>query len=676
MNAPNQKEDQKEILAEVDDLAVNTIRFLSVDAVEKAKSGHPGMPMGAAEYAWILWSRYLKFSVDHPNWPNRDRFVLSAGHGSMLLYSLLHLSGYELSLDEIKHFRQLGSQTPGHPEYGHTQGVEATTGPLGQGFANAVGMAIGAKMMAARFNNDGSLIDHKVWAIVSDGDLMEGVTSEAASIAGHLGLDNLIFIYDDNKISIDGNTDNTFTENVAKRFEAYGWNTQKINGHNRDEIIAAYDSAMLSNGKPVLILAQTQIGFGAPNKQNTSKAHGEPLGAEEALGAKKALGWPQDQLFYVPPKVQAFFKNRNVFLTKEYHTWKNQFDAWKAKHPELAKLWDQYWNKDGSQDLYHSLSKDLPKMPGATRNISAMIQQRVSYSYPSLVAGSADLAGSTKAVMTDSSYVSKTDFRGRNIHFGVREHAMGAITNGMALYGSFIPVSSTFLVFSDYMRPAIRVAALSKIQSIYVFTHDSIFLGEDGPTHQPIEHIPSLRLIPNLHVVRPATSLECLAAWSIALNRKSGPTALILTRQNLPDIQPDASLTADAPKHGGYVFQDSKDEPQLILIATGSELQLAVEAKRMLDGDGILTRVVSMPCLETFLEQTPKYQESVLPLKPVPIVAIEAAQCDLWFKLGRSSMLTLGINRFGASAPMDALSKYFGFTSDQVYKNIKSWYKP
>lgn len=591
----------------------------------------------------------------------------------MLLYSLLHIAGFDLPMSELKRFRQMGSKTPGHPEYGHTVGVEATTGPLGQGFANAVGMAISSKMMAARFNsNETTLIDHKVWAIVSDGDLMEGVTSEAASVAGHLGLDNLIFIYDDNHISIDGDTKNTFTEDVKKRFEAYGWHVEKIDGHDPEQIIVSIERALAIKGQPSLIMARTHIGFGSPAKQDTAKSHGEPLGREEVLATKKALQWPTDEEFHVPEAVYEFFKHRNADLAKRYEAWENTYREWRGKHPELAHLWDQYWEKSGP-DLYRTLSRDLPEMPEATRNISAKIQGKVAVSFSSLVAGSADLAGSTKAIIPGAAFIEKTSFEGRNIHFGVREHAMGALANGMALYGSFVPVTSTFLVFSDYMRPAIRVAALSGLQNIFVFTHDSIFLGEDGPTHQPIEHLGSLRLIPNLHVIRPATSLECLAAWQMAMDRKHGPTAIILTRQKLPKLESDHSL-GDGPLHGGYIFKEaSKRVPDLLLVATGSELPLAIEAGTLLERDGIATRVVSMPCLERFYQQAETYQRSVVLQPEVPTVVIEAANCDPWYKLQKHKILTLGMDRFGASAPDVELAKQFGFTPDAVYQKILGW---
>ena len=590
----------------------------------------------------------------------------------MLLYSLLHLAGYGLTIEELRDFRQWGSRTPGHPEYGHTPGVDATTGPLGQGFVNAVGMAMAAKMTAARFNTpDFSPIDHRVYAIVSDGDLMEGVTSEAASIAGHLALDNLVFLYDDNRISIDGKTDHTFTEDVARRFEAYGWLAEKIDGHDPAQIHAAIERAKVSD-RPSLILARTKIGYGAPTKEGTAKSHGEPLGKDEALKTKQALGWPTDREFFVPAEVTAHFEARRAELAREREAWDAGFAKWREKHPDLAGAWDEAWSGDPISIDAAKLGT-LPSMPDATRSVSAKLQQTVGALVPSMVAGSADLAGSTKAIFSDAAFVSAGSFAGRNVHFGVREHAMGAIANGMALYGSLVPITSTFLVFSDYMRPAIRVAALSELRSIYAFTHDSIFLGEDGPTHQPIEHVPSLRLIPNLHVVRPATAAECLAAWQIALARAKGPTALILTRQKLADVQPDAGVTQETILQGGYVFQDSKDKADLVLVATGSELGLAVEAKIALEKLGRSVRVVSMPCVEAFDAQPEAYRASVLLDRQVPTVVIEAAQGDLWHKLPKDRLAVIGIDRFGASAPDKDLAKHFGFTADAVVAKILSF---
>ena len=656
-------------------LAINTIKMLAVDAVEKANCGHPGMPMGAADYAFILWNQYLRYNHQDPNWPNRDRFVLSSGHGSMLLYALLHLAGFDMSLGDLKQFRQWESKTPGHPELGCAPGVEATTGPLGQGVGNAVGMAISAAMMAQRFNReDFQPIDHYVYAIVSDGDLMEGISSEAASLAGHLGLSKLIFIYDDNHISIDGETEFTFTEDVAKRFEAFGWFTQRIDGHNHSEIMQALEHARKQKQKPSLILARTHIAKDAPNKHDTSEAHGAPLGAEEVAATKKALGWPLEPSFYVPDEVRKLFSSRTLELQKEYQKWQQEFYEWRQKHPELADLWDVYWMKKVPQNLFQTLCESLPQMPSATRVISSELQQKVAKLAPSLVGGSADLNASTKTFIQGSGLVTSRDFGGRNFHFGIREHGMASIMNGIALYGSFVPFGSTFLIFSDYMRPSIRVAALSKLQGIYIFTHDSVFLGEDGPTHQPIEHLGSLRLIPNLAVVRPADSLECAAAWHIALSRKQGPTAICLTRQKIPALERDPEFRPENVLRGGYIVcEASVAIPDLILISTGSELHLAIAAKKNFDQNGIKTRVVSMPCVEIFAEQDEEYRKSIL-TPHIPMAVIEAAQCDLWHRWIGSNGLTIGIDRFGASAPDKVIAEKFGFTLPQITQQIEDWF--
>lgn len=656
--------------------AISTIKTLAMDAVQKANSGHPGMPMGAADYSFILWNQCLRYSAAHPDWPNRDRFVLSAGHGCMLLYSLLHLAGFDLTLDEIQNFRQWKSKTPGHPEVGLTPGVEATTGPLGQGVGNGVGMALAAKMMEARFNReDFSPIDHYVYAIVSDGDLMEGVASEAASLAGHLKLSNLIYIYDDNHISIDGQTEITFSEDVAKRFEAYGWFTQKIDGHAHEQIIQALDQARAQNQKPSLILARTHIAKDAHSKQDTAASHGAPLGEEEVQKTKENLGWPKDQSFLVPNDVRELFQKRTLALEKEYQKWREGFSLWREKHPDLAKLWDAHWNREIPSNLYEELCQSLPSMPNATRSISSEIEQKVAEKIPGLVGGSADLASSTKTNIKNSSCVTAKDFSGRNFCFGIREHGMGATLNGLALYGGWIPLGSTFLQFSDYMRPSIRLAALSDLQVIYIFTHDSIFLGEDGPTHQPIEHLGALRLIPNLTVVRPADALECAAAWQIALSRKKGPTAFSLSRQKLPYIERDQNISPNDILKGGYIACGSEiAKPQAILIATGSELYLAAETHKALQSKGISTRVVSMPCLEVFVEQDQTYQQEVLSTE-VPTAVIEAAQTDLWHKWIGKNGLAIGIHQFGASAPAQALAENFGFTTTQITQRIQAWLK-
>ncbi len=657
-------------------LAVNTIKMLAVDGVERAHSGHPGMPMGAADYAFVLWHQYLRYSPSEPSWPNRDRFVLSAGHGSMLLYALLHLAGFELSKHDLESFRQWGSRTPGHPEVGCAPGVEATTGPLGQGVGTAVGMALAERMAAARFNQpDFSPIAHRTWAIVSDGDLMEGIASEAASWAGHLKLDNLTLIYDDNRISIDGPTEITFTEDVAKRFRAYGWATRSVDGHDRKEIVDALDWAKAQTGQPTLILARTHIGHGSPNQHDSPSVHGSPLGKEETEATKKALSWPTDEDFHVPEEVRALFSQRTSELEEERKAWETNLEAWKKAHPELAQLWKDFKTRELPQDLYAEITSSLSEKPNATRSISAEIQQEVARRIPMLVGGSADLAASTKTTIKKSAHITPEDFTGRNFHFGIREHGMGAILNGMALYGGWIPFGSTFLVFSDYLRPSIRVAALSHLPVLYIFTHDSFFLGEDGPTHQPIEQIPSLRLIPNLALFRPADALECAAAWQMALDRQTGPSALILSRQKIDPVKREPSFAKENILRGGYVISEAKTSPpDLVMIATGSELPLAVEAKSKLEAKGISTRVVSMPCLEIFAAQDEAYRHQVLPPQS-RAVAIEAAQGDLWHKWVGRNGLVIGIDHFGASAPDSVLAEKFGFTPERVTERILAWFR-
>ena len=568
--------------AQIDQLAVNTIKTLAMDAVEKAQSGHPGMPLGYADVGYVFWTEFLNITPQNPTWENRDRFVLSAGHGSMWQYALLHLSGFDVSLDDIKNFRQLNSKTPGHPEFGHTVGVEATTGPLGQGTGNVVGMALASKMMAAMFNTaEHKVIDHNVFAVVSDGDLMEGISSESSSLAGHLQLSNLIYIYDDNQISIDGSTTLAFTENVGKRYEAYGWFVQTVDGHNHQEIRKALSAAIAETTKPSLIITKTKIAHGSPNKQGKSSSHGAPLGSDEITKTKQNIQWSADDSFHVPTEVVEHFKIKLSRVEEKRKKWEHTYQAWRQANPVLAKTWDQMWSREVPQDLYDQLQKNLPSMPNATRVISNTLQQLVAKMVPSLAGGSADLASSCKTLIKDGGEISALNFKGRNIHFGIREHAMAAVVNGMALYGSWIPYSSTFLVFSDYMRPSIRLAALSKIQCLFIFTHDSIHVGEDGPTHQPVEHIPSLRLIPNLQVIRPCDSLETAAAWTLALTKKTGPSAMMMSRQNLDAVARDASFDPKVILQGGYILQEGKNsELDLIIISTGSEIGLAVDVKK------------------------------------------------------------------------------------------------
>ncbi|MBL7074079.1 transketolase [candidate division KSB1 bacterium] len=656
-------------------LAVNTIRMLAVDGVQKANSGHPGMPMGMADCAFVLWNRFLKFNPKDPIWPNRDRFVLSAGHGSMLLYALLYLSGYDVLIEDLKSFRQWGSRTPGHPEYNCLPGVETTTGPLGQGFANGVGMAIGAKMMAERFNTNGfSLLDHRIYGIVSDGDLMEGVASEAASMAGHLGLGNIIYIYDDNHITIEGDTNLSFSEDVGRRFEAYGWHTNQIDGHNHDDVASAIEKGIEVNDRPSLIIAKTHIAYGSPNMQDSEESHGAPLGVEEVLETKRNLGWPTRPNFYVPDEVRELFYCRVEELKKEYNRWQDNFRSWQKRNPKLAEQWGEMFAKRVPNSIDEELIRSIPTKPNATRVISGKILQKAAELVPSLCGGSADLAPSTKTLIEDSPSIGQGRFGGRNFHFGVREHAMGAVLNGLALYGSWIPYGSTFLVFSDYMRPSIRLAAMMGVQVIYVFTHDSIFVGEDGPTHQPVEQLAALRAIPNLTVIRPADGLEVAIAWTYALKNRSGPSALILTRQNVPTLPRPANFDPFLIQKGGYVLSEEKKEgPYIVLVATGSEVHLALESQKILEGEGCSVRVVSMPSLEIFRGQSKSYRESVIPRRNCRLAVIEAGVPHGWDGITESPILIVSLDRFGASAPLGMLVEKFGFTGEAVSEKIKAW---
>jgi transketolase len=658
--------------------AIHTLRFLAADAVENAKSGHPGMPMGMADAAFVLWTRFLRYQPHDPSWPNRDRFVLSAGHGSMLLYGMLHLAGYDVSLEDLKHFRQLGSRTPGHPEHGLLPGVETTTGPLGQGFGNGVGMALASKMMAARYNGaDWAPVSWRVFGIVSDGDLMEGVASEAASLAGHLGVGNLVYLYDDNHISIEGDTALAFTEDVGKRFEAYGWHVQHADAYDRSALEQALDRAIAEDARPSLIVTRSHIAYGAPKKQDTREAHGEPLGAEELAAAKRALGWPESPPFLVPAEVRGLFAERAAQLKPEYEAWQAGIKAWRARHPEAAQQWDQALAGHVPADLFERLIDAAPKSAGATRAHGGAVLQTAAGLIPWLVGGSADLEPSTKTRIKDSPSVERGRYEGRNFHFGVREHGMASVLNGMALAGGFIPYGASFLVFTDYARPSIRLSALMKIRVIWVFTHDSVFLGEDGPTHQPIEHLTALRAIPNLLVMRPADGLETAAAWAMALERRDGPTLLALTRQNLPALERAASFRPEHLRRGGYVLREPAipgNDP-VTLMATGSEVALAVETATRLETASIPARVVSMPAPQLFLEQDPSWRNAVLP-PGGRRVSIEAGATLYWWRLVGERGLPIGIDRFGESAPYQALQSHFGFTSEKLSQRILAWAEP
>ncbi len=672
-SAAPQKNPAASAPAGLDTLSINTIRTLAMDAVEKAKSGHPGMPMGAAAMAYVLWTHFLRHNPANPDWPDRDRFVLSAGHGSMLLYALLHLTGYDLPLEEIINFRQWGSRTAGHPERGLVPGVESTTGPLGQGFGNGVGMAMAERYLAATFNRPGfSIVDHFTYAIVSDGDLMEGVASEAASIAGHLKLHKLIYLYDDNRITIDGATDLSYSEDVGKRFEAYGWHVQQADGNDLKAVHQALSLARAELSKPSIILARTHIGFGSPHKQDTSGAHGAPLGAEEIRLTKQALGWPSDQPFFIPEEALGHFRQAVPRGQAQETAWRERFTSYGEAHPDLARQWEDWMGGVLPADLDAALPSFTPADgPMATRAASGKTINAIAAGLPNLIGGSADLAGSTKTMIQGAADF-QADSPGRNLHFGVREHAMGTICNGLALHGGIRPYAGTFLVFSDYMRPSIRLAALTRLPVIYVFTHESIGVGEDGPTHQPIEHLASLRAIPGLAVIRPADATETAAAWRTALERK-GPVALALTRQGLPVLDREKLAPAGLLSRGAYVLADAAAAPlALILLASGSEVSLALGAREQLESEGIGTRVVSVPCWEFFFEQTAAYHDEVLPPGVAARLAIEMGSPLGWREFVGDKGDILGINRFGASAPAKVLMEKFGFTVDNVVARARA----
>jgi len=658
----------------LDQLCVDTIRTLSIDGVQKANAGHPGMPMGAAPMAYVLWTRFLKHHPANPHWHNRDRFVLSAGHGSMLLYSLLHLTGYDLSLDDLKHFRQFGSKTPGHPEYHLTAGVETTTGPLGQGFANGVGMAIGERYFAARYNRPNfEVIDYNIYGIVSDGDLMEGVASEAASLAGHLKLGNIIYLYDDNHISIDGTTECAFTEDRMKRFEAYGWHVQSVaDGNNIQAIDAAIRAAQAVTDRPSIIAVRTHIGYGSPNKHDTGGVHGTPLGEEELKLTKKAYGWDPEKKFFIPAEALNHFREAVEKGRAAEDEWQKLFSRYQKVHPDIAMELEELWQGK----LGNEWKKALPKFgtdPAAvaTREASGKVLNAIAPYLPGLLGGSADLRPSNNTFLKNYPEFQPGSYDGKNFHFGVREHAMGSVLNGMALTDGLIPYGGTFLIFSEYMRPPIRLAALMGIRPIYVFTHDSIGLGEDGPTHQPVEQLASLRTIPNITVLRPADANETSEAWKYAIEHHSGPVAMALTRQKVPTIDRTTYASAENFWRGAYTLAESSAKPQIILIGTGSEVQFAIGAYERLSEKGFAVRVVSMPSWELFERQTKEYRESVLTPSIKKRIAIEAGVPLGWNKYVGDEGVIIGITKFGASAPYEVLYKEYGFTVENVVKKAE-----
>jgi transketolase len=660
--------------AALDELCVNTIRTLSMDAVQKANSGHPGTPMALAPLAYVLYTRVMRHSPEHPDWPDRDRFVLSAGHASMLLYSVLHLTGYGISLEDLENFRQLGSPAAGHPEFGHAPGIETTTGPLGQGISTAVGLALAERMLAARFNRDGhDVVDHYTYTIASDGDLQEGVASEASSLAGHLGLGRLIAFWDDNHISIEGETELSFTEDVGKRYEAYGWHVQNLGEDLAlDRIEAAVEAAQAVTDKPSMIVVRTHIAPGSPNKQDTAGAHGSPLGDEEIKLTKQAYGWPSEEPFFVPDEAREHFGQAVERGRELVAEWQQRFDAYKGAHPDLAAEFERIM----AGRLPEGWDADVPrKGPDAgmiaTRKASSEVIQWIAGKVPELVGGSADLAPSTLTLIEDSGSVEPGDYSGRNLHFGIREHGMGAIVNGLTLHG-LRGYGATFLIFSDYMKGAVRLAALMRIPSIFVYTHDSIGLGEDGPTHQPIEQLASLRATPNLNVVRPAGFNETALAWRFALAQRETPTVFALSRQGLPVWDP-ADVPDDAIDRGAYVLRDAQGgDPQVVLMATGSEVHIAHEAQKLLEADGVRVRLVSMPCIDRFAEQDAAYRDSVLPPAVRARVAVEAASPMGWHRWVGDAGAIVAMEGFGASAPAKQLYEHFGITAERVAEQARA----
>ncbi|MBN1931817.1 MAG: transketolase [Desulfobacterales bacterium] len=654
---------------DLDNLCVNTIRTLTMDAVQKANSGHPGAPMGLAPAAYALWTRILKHNPANPIWHDRDRFVLSCGHASMLLYSLLYLSGYELSLDDIKNFRQWGSKTPGHPEFGCTPGVETTTGPLGQGFANAVGMALAERHLATHFNRPGcKIVEHFTYVLCGDGDMMEGIASEAASFAGHVGLSRLICIYDDNHVSIEGNTDITFTEDVALRFKAYNWHVQEIDdGNDLDAILSAIEAAKAEIEKPSFIKLRTHIAFGSPNKQDSSSSHGAPLGKEEVRLTKRNLGWPEDADFLVPESVLKIFRQSAVKGAAAETRWRKKFEAYRSQYPDLAEKWTHAVNNSLKEGWDSQLPDFLPTEGSiATRAASGKLLNAIAEKIPALVGGSADLAPSNNTLLKFSYDFQKNMYDGRNIRFGVREHAMGGILSGMALHKGLRPYGGTFLVFADYMRPSIRLAALMKLPVIYIFTHDSIAVGEDGPTHQPVEHLACLRAIPNLTVIRPADATETAMAWRLCMQMVDRPVAMILSRQNLPIIDRTRYAAAEGLSKGAYILSDSPSKPDIILMASGSEVHLVLAAQEILAQKRMFARVVSMPSWELFEQNSQEYKDNILPPGITARIAVETGIALGWERYVGNKGDIIAMCNFGASAPGETVMEKFGFTADNV----------
>lgn len=656
----------------IDQVAVNTLRFLSIDEVEKAKSGHPGFPLGTAPLMYTVWDRFMNYNPKDPNWFNRDRFILSPGHGSALYYAMLHLAGYDVSIEQLKNFRQWGSITPGHPEYGVTPGVDASTGPLGHGFAMGVGFAIAETMLAAKYNKPGfEVVNHYTYGLTSDGDQMEGVASEAASLAGTLGLGKLIYLYDDNHITIEGDTEIAFREDVGKRFEAYGWQVLRVaDSEDIDALENAIKEAKADTEHPSLIIVRTHIGYGSP-KQDNASCHGEPLGAEGVAKTKEAADWPVGQSFYVPVTVRKHFDDKLAACAEKQAAWEALLADYKVVYPELGRELEERIKGDVlvSRSDLEAVFNDIEGI--STREAGGEVLQKLSMQLPQLVGGSADLGPSNKTVMKTCGYYSKDDRTGRNIHFGVREHAMGKALNGIALHGGFIPFGGTFLVFADFMRPSVRMAALMGLRSIFVFTHDSIAVGEDGPTHQPVEHAMSLRVIPNLCVIRPADALETAMAWQTACLNQHKPTALLLSRQKLPVLHKYAAVIHDNAGKGAYVLDAGQGEAKAVIIATGSEVHLTLEAQAKLAEEGICVSVVSMPSWDMFEMQSEEYKKSVLP-EGLPKVAVEAGVTLGWSRYTGSEDNVIGINKFGASAPGGTVMKEYGFTAENVAAKVKS----